>query len=198
MSQYSDAANGAKTQLTQISQGPAMQDASGFTGDDTVLPCTCRSGLSYALCCAPFVTGQAQAATAEALMRSRYTAYSRGEAAYLFETQHPDGRKVRDLADVTESIRRTEWTNLIILATSRGGEDDSEGIVEFVAASRSKAGGPMQVSSGDFAQMHERSRFVRENGRWYYADGDMLAAYEPKRNDPCWCGSGKKFKQCHG
>ncbi|MEZ5505160.1 MAG: YchJ family metal-binding protein [Gammaproteobacteria bacterium] len=46
--------------------------------------------------------------------------------------------------------------------------------------------------------LHERSRFVKEDGRWFYLDGEMLPLPSPGRNDPCWCGSGQKFKKCHG
>jgi SEC-C motif-containing protein len=91
-------------------------------------------------------------------------------------------------------VRGTEWLGLDILATERGGETDTDGIVEFVA--RGITGG------APFAQ-RERARFRRVDDRWYYVDGTIIR--EPVRrvatagrNDPCPCGSGKKYKRCHG
>lgn len=163
--------------------------------------CPCRSGAEFSQCCQPFIKGETPAPTAEALMRSRYSAFSEGAADYLVETQHKSTRSGRDLADVLKTIRETEWVHLTILETERGQKNDTEGVVEFVAAFKGKPqslsllGAPAAMEIG---QMHERSTFVREGERWFYVDGEALPAHEPKRNEPCWCGSGKKFKQCHG
>ena len=127
-------------------------------------------------------------------MRSRYTAYVRGAIDYLIETHDASTRGDVDRAGVANWSRQTEWLGLEILDTVRGGEDDEDGIVEFVARGRTR-GTP-------FAQ-RERSRFRRHDGRWYYVDGSH--AHEPARaatavgrNDPCPCGSGMKYKRCHG
>jgi SEC-C motif-containing protein len=132
--------------------------------------------------------GQAQAATAEALMRSRYTAYHQGHIDYLIATHHPARRTPNQRTALADSVRTTTWEKLTVLAVSQGTADDREGTVEFVAYHS-------RPSSG---QIHERSRFVKQKGRWLYVDGDMLPPLWPKRNEPCWCGSGKKFKACHG
>jgi len=127
-------------------------------------------------------------------MRSRYTAYVRGEIAYLLATHHPSTRGGVDVDAVTRWSRDTTWLGLEIVATERGGVGEDAGIVEFIARGSTR-GTP-------FAQ-RERSRFRREDGRWYYVDGDAIAepvrrAAAPGRNDPCPCGSGQKYKRCHG
>lgn len=155
-------------------------------------PCPCQSGQSFETCCGPFLAG-APAPTALALMRSRYTAYARGDAAYLARTLAPEHRAGFDAADVGASMRETRWLGLEILDTVDGGADDSTGIVEFVARFQAQ---------GQTRALHERSRFRRDesDGRWVYVDGETAVqpVKKPGRNDPCPCGSGMKFKQCCG
>ena len=125
-------------------------------------------------------------------MRSRYTAYARGDVAHLARTLAPEHRAGFDMADVSAGMKQTRWLGLEILDTEAGGEKDSTGIVEFVA----------RFQARDKAQaLHERSRFRRDtDGSWVYVDGEttMQPVKKPGRNDPCPCGSGKKFKQCCG
>lgn len=127
-------------------------------------------------------------------MRSRYTAYVRGAIAYVVETHHPSTRDRVDVEAATRWSRDTTWLGLEIVTTARGGASDDAGVVEFIARGSTR-GVP-------FAQ-RERSRFTREAGRWYYVDGDIVreparAAAAPGRNEPCPCGSGQKYKRCHG
>jgi len=92
-------------------------------------------------------------------MRSRYTAYVLGLEDYLLATWHPDTRPASlGLADSPG-----QWLGLKVLATEAGGEGEQTGVVEFVA--RYKVNGRAQ-------RLQERSRFVREAGRWYYLDGE--------------------------
>lgn len=94
-------------------------------------------------------------------MRSRYCAYTRRDEAYLLRTWHPATRPDRlDLAQ-DDGLR---WPGLKIAKRSAGGANDSHGTVEFVA--RFKRGGKA-------GRMREISRFVREDGSWYYLDGEM-------------------------
>lgn len=155
-------------------------------------PCPCQSGLSFAACCGPILAG-APAPTALALMRSRYTAYARGDVAHLVRTLAPEHRAGFDAADVRAGMQTTQWLGLEILGTEDGGAADSSGIVEFVA--RFQAQGQMRA-------LHERSRFRRDegDGNWVYVDGETAVqpAKKPGRNDPCPCGSGRKFKHCCG
>jgi SEC-C motif-containing protein len=127
-------------------------------------------------------------------MRSRYTAYVRSAIDYLIETQAEETRRGLDRDVIARWSRETRWQGLEIVATERGGEQDDDGIVEFVARG---------VSQGAAFAQRERSRFRREGGRWYYVDGK--AAGEPARraaavgrNEPCPCGSGMKHKRCCG
>ncbi len=118
--------------------------------------CPCLSGLAYDACCAPLHAGSSSAQTAEQLMRSRYSAFAVGDPDYLKATWHDTTRpKVLEL----DADRR--WYRLDILRTERGGPFDIEGVVEFRAYHRSPDGKGSQ---------HEVSRFVREDGRWWYVD----------------------------
>ena len=120
--------------------------------------CPCGSGVGYAACCEPLHDGEREAATAEQLMRSRYSAYSRGLPDYLFRTWHPRTRPA-DVAIEPE----IEWTGLDVVDAAAGGADDDRGEVEFTAHYR---------EAGGHHAMHERSRFERRAGRWFYTDGD--------------------------
>ena len=154
--------------------------------------CPCGSGEPEERCCAPFLAG-APAPTALALMRSRYTAYVRCAVDYLVETHDPATRDDLDRAGIEKWSRETEWQGLEILDSEAGAAGDDEGMVEF------KARG---ATDGKPFVHHERSRFRRADGRWVFVAGQSPppARRKPQagRNDPCPCGSGKKFKRCHG
>ncbi|MBE7383011.1 MAG: YchJ family protein [Leptolyngbya sp. SIO1E4] len=150
--------------------------------------CPCGSQRAFSACCEPYLLGQAIAPTAEALMRSRYTAYCQGNVDYLVATHHPSKRTFSDRITLSKSVKNTTWLGLTIVSTARGQPQDETGMVEFVAIYR----------TGNVGQLHERSRFQKQKGRWFYLEGEHLPPVAPKRNEPCWCGSGKKFKQCHG
>jgi len=123
--------------------------------------CPCQSGRSYAQCCAPLHQGAA-APDAEALMRSRYAAYVRGDADYLLATWHASTRPERlDFGDAAA----TRWLGLDVKRHVR--QDAEHAVVEFVA--RYRIGGAPAV------RLHEISRFVREEGRWFYVDGEFPA-----------------------
>jgi SEC-C motif-containing protein len=100
-------------------------------------------------------------------MRSRYTAFVRGAIDYLLSTHDVSTRSKVDRAAITAWSRDTSWQGLQIIATDHGGENDAEGVVEFVA--RGKTNGT------PFAQK-ERSRFRRVDGRWFYVDGAIKQA----------------------
>ncbi|PSN12765.1 hypothetical protein C7293_18775 [filamentous cyanobacterium CCT1] len=159
--------------------------------------CPCGSGEGFGNCCQPYLLGREVAPTAEALMRSRYTAYHQGDVDYLIATHHPTQRYGGQRAALVQSVATTRWLGLRVLATEAGQTSDArgasqegerQGVVEFVAYYEDPKPG----------QVHERSRFVRQKERWFYVDGDALPPLVPKRGDPCWCGSGKKYKACHG
>ncbi|MGS2723313.1 YchJ family protein [Porticoccus sp. GXU_MW_L64] len=143
--------------------------------------CPCGSDQNYSHCCQPLHRGAA-ASSAEALMRSRYSAFSMGLIDYLISSHHPGKRTPNDRHNLQQTMENTRWLNLQII------DSTSENSVEFIATYEEKGG---------LGQLHERSSFVHENGHWYYLDGDQLTSPKINRNDPCPCGSGKKFKKCH-
>jgi len=158
--------------------------------------CPCGSGLMYGACCEPIIKGKRQAETAEALMRSRYAAYATGEIGHLGTSLQAADRDNFDPQSAKQWAESAEWKALEIVSAERGGPDDEDGIVEFKA--RYTANGQEQEQ-----EHHERARFARENGHWVFVEGrvigrDPYRREEPKigRNEPCGCGSGKKFKKC--
>jgi SEC-C motif-containing protein len=127
------------------------------SGRGTGEACPCGSGAARGLCCGPYLDGDAVAPTAEALMRSRYSAFVEGRRDYLLQTWAEDTRP-----ETLEFEPGQRWLGLSIRATSAGGAADDVGEVEFVARSRIEGRGQ---------RLHERSRFRRVNGRWVYVDG---------------------------
>lgn len=125
--------------------------------------CPCASGRDYIRCCGPLHAGSVVAPSAEALMRSRYSAFVLGLVDYLLASWHPSTRPVR-LELSTPGQPPLRWLGLRILAHAVA-DDGLRAEVEFIA--RHKQGG------GPAGRLHERSRFVREDGRWFYLDGEL-------------------------
>lgn len=155
--------------------------------------CPCGSGLSYDDCCGLLHAGRAAARTAEALMRSRYAAYVVGDIDYLFRTYDPASVAASSRAAAAEWAGSAHWKRLDVVARQMGGANDETGTVEFIA---------WYEQSGRLMAHHERSRFRRVEGAWVYTDGEVQSGdgglTQTGRNAPCPCGSGRKFKQCHG
>jgi SEC-C motif domain protein len=149
--------------------------------------CPCGSKKQYQYCCGQYLSGKATPETAEKLMRSRYTAFCRGNIDYLIATLHPDKRTTTDRTELIKTINNTQWIGLTIINTIKGKKTDSTGCVEFEAVYKTNEPG----------QLHERSQFIKNNGQWFYLKGDILSGTIPKRNALCWCGSGEKYKNCH-
>jgi len=158
--------------------------------------CPCCSGQEFSECCEPIIAGKKKAPTAEALMRSRYSAYATGRLAHLKATLLPKKQDEFDEAAASNWSDDAEWMGLEILSTEDGGADDEKGTVEFVANYELK----------DKVEAHrEIGQFSKVDGSWYYVDGKIVGQEPYKRphpkigrNDPCHCGSGKKFKKCCG
>ncbi len=156
--------------------------------------CPCGSKLPYTECCSQLISGAQPAKTAEQLMRSRYSAYVKNELDYLYSSLHPNHRTDYDEKSSRAWAERAQWHGIEILNTIDGGPDDLRGEVEFTVSF---------TENGVRQEHHELSSFQKEEGRWYFTTGKMLPAKQviretPKtgRNDPCPCGSGKKFKKC--
>jgi len=122
-------------------------------------PCPCGSGKTFDQCCEPCLSGEHPVATAEALMRSRYTAYVLGDSKYLLATWHPSTRP-----PTLELPTDVKWQSLKIRSASFGQHGDTTGTVEFIAISK---------TAGKAHRLQEISNFVYENGRWYYMDGNI-------------------------
>jgi SEC-C motif domain protein len=159
------------------------------------MECPCGTDLALEDCCGPIISGAKPAPTALALMRSRYTAYTQKNAEHVIQTHDPDTRDDVDPEATRDWAGRTEWLKLEVLDTKAGGETDDAGEVEFIARFRDERGREHNH--------HERSTFVRREGQWYYKDGTIqrqtpITRATPKvgRNEPCPCGSGKKYKKC--
>ena len=150
--------------------------------------CPCGSRKKFSYCCEKYHLAKESPATAEQLMRSRYTAFCTGNIDYLVATLHPDKRKKSDARELAKTINNTTWLGLTIVSTTQGKKKDIIGYVEFMAAF--KIDKPQQL--------HERSKFVKEDGKWFYVDGEFLPDLVLKGNDKCWCGSQKKYNKCHG
>jgi SEC-C motif-containing protein len=118
--------------------------------------CPCGSGAAYAACCRPLHKGEERAATAEQLMRSRFSAFAVGATDYLLRSWHSSTRPAR--LELDPGLR---WTRLEIQGSTGGGAFHTEGTVEFTAYSRWQDGGGEEA-------MHENSSFVRESGEWVY------------------------------
>lgn len=158
--------------------------------------CPCGSGLAYEACCEPIIKKQTKAETAEALMRSRFTAYAVQAIDHLRDSLQASDRQAFDAESAREWAKSAEWNKLEVLATEAGGVDDDHGIVEFKAH---------YTVDEQALEHHERAQFTREKGEWVFVEGrvigrDPYRREQPKigRNDPCNCGSGKKFKKCCG
>jgi len=178
--------------------------------------CPCESQKKYEDCCGPFLAGKAKPATAEQLMRSRYTAHVKADVAYIQKTLAPESAVGFDPEVTLAWAKGSKWKGLKVVSTQRGGPDDSKGVVEFVAT---------YERDGQGVEHHEVSRFKKtKEGDWQFIDGEAHEHAEgqghhhhgpddhdhaPKgtpvvregakvgRNDPCPCGSGKKYKKCH-
>jgi SEC-C motif-containing protein len=126
------------------------------------MSCPCGSGRPLDRCCGPLLDGAEPAATAEALMRSRYSAHVLVRVDYLVATHDAESRAGVDRAAVERWARESKWLGLTIVAREAGGPFDDEGVVEFKARYRQR---------GAVVVHHERSRFRRRDGRWFYRDG---------------------------
>ncbi len=153
--------------------------------------CPCCSGKDYSDCCQPVISGERKAATPEELMRARYSAYAKAEVDFIIDSTHPEKRAENDRAEIERWAKNSEWLGLQILNTA---EEPAQ--VEFIAT---------YADHGVKLEHHELAEFRKSKDEWFFYDGALVARHpfvrvEPKigRNDPCPCGSGKKYKKCCG
>jgi len=155
--------------------------------------CPCGTGKEFEKCCADYIAEKALPKTAEETMRSRYSAFVKHASEYILSTHHESTRSEINIDEIKEWSENSEWKGLEIVKTEKGLEGDNEGLVEFKAN---------YVAGGQPVEHHEVSTFKKEDGKWFFVDGkvlkDSVRRSEAKvgRNDPCPCGSGKKYKKC--
>lgn len=159
-------------------------------------PCFCGSEVTFSSCCQPLIQGKKVPSTAEELLRSRYSAFTQGEVDYIIQTNHSKTRDQLNRKEIEEWSKNSEWMGLSIVQKEAGLAGDQTGTIVFCAK---------YSTDGKTEEHWEQSFFEKENGEWRFLDakGVHTGTYkrtEPKigRNDPCACGSGKKFKKCCG
>ena len=156
--------------------------------------CPCNSNLEFDNCCKPFLDGTSKPQTAQALMRSRYTAFTLANVDYIQNTRHHRSQNKFNVEFTTKWASESTWHGLEIVNCKKGGKDDDRGEVEFIAR---------YTLDNEKHEHRETASFLKENDRWFFIDGDYIlpetfSRQNPKigRNDPCPCGSGKKYKKC--
>lgn len=160
------------------------------------MKCPCGSSKSYESCCAPIHAGAEIAATAEACMRARYSAFVKHEIDFLLSTIAPETREEGERSEIEKWSRESQWLGLHVRETQGGGPEDTKGTVEFVARF---------AQHGQENLHHELATFEKRDGVWLFVDGTTPEAktvvregQKVGRNEPCPCGSGKKYKKCCG
>jgi SEC-C motif domain protein len=153
--------------------------------------CFCGSDNTFEQCCKPIIDGTQPAPTAQALMRSRYSAYVIIASQYLIDSTHISQRANYSKTDIEAWAKESNWQKLEIIDCKKGLSDDSVGEIEFNA---------YYHDSKNILQIHhEKSIFKKESGDWFYVNGTIIPSKSIiNRNDACACGSGKKFKKCCG
>lgn len=167
--------------------------AAQLTGTNKPEPaqdCPCGSGRLFGDCCDPILTGQRPAASAELLMRARFTAHVAHDFRFLHDTHRPTAGKPYAAEGSEPAV---QWTRLVVHSHETGSDPD-KAFVDFSAYG---------LEAGVEKVLQEKAEFLRINGRWLYNREVRLgpapykaAAPKPGRNEPCPCGSGKKYKHC--
>ena len=150
--------------------------------------CPCGSKQEFSACCKPYLDAEKTPATPEALMRSRYTAYTQANIDYIKKTMR--GKAALGFNDIEASrwASRVIWIKLDVIRAYHEKDID---FVEFSA---------VFIEGNNLNSLHELSEFIYENDCWYYVEGSPLLSAGKQtltRNSKCPCGSQKKFKNCH-
>ena len=157
-------------------------------------PCPCGSQKDYLRCCGEYLNEQSLPQTPEALMRSRYTAYTLGDIAYIKKTMCGKARLDFNEEHAALWAKNAEWLGLQIINSGLDPQNKNVGFVEFIARYQDK---------NVLRTLHEHSQFQCLDGQWFYRDGEPFKPQKiplkqtTPRNAPCPCGSGKKYKNCH-
>ncbi|QOY52611.1 YchJ family protein [Candidatus Sulfurimonas baltica] len=143
------------------------------------MSCICGNKKDYNECCGAIINSKTKANSAEELMRSRYSAYVKGDSAYLLKTALKENLHVDDAKLIEEFSNSVEWLKLDVLHVEKN-------IVEFKAYYK---------ENEKINVLHEKSNFIFKDDMWLYVDGELFNS-KIERNESCPCGSGKKFKKC--
>ena len=158
--------------------------------------CPCGSELEYKECCEVYHLGSKTPETAEKLMRARYSAFAKNQIKFISESHKPGTTDFNE-KEATDWATSSTWKKLEIVKTEQGQENQTNGVVEFKAhyVDRDKK---------DIVH-HEIATFSKAEDKWFYDEGQIVghqpltrATEKVGRNEPCPCGSGKKFKKCCG
>lgn len=160
------------------------------------MSCPCGSNLDYNNCCEPFHLGEAKPETAQLLMKARYSAFVKNQIQFIADTHIP-GTEDFSIDEAREWATNSTWKGLKIVSAKNGLKEDKTGVVEFQALYS-------DAQDKDYLH-HEISTFKKVDDVWYYEDGQIVGTGPIKRsvpkvgrNEPCVCGSGKKYKKCCG
>ncbi len=156
--------------------------------------CHCGKEETFEKCCGKFISGSSYPETAEELMRARYSSYVTGDVEFVAKTQITEPGDDFNLDEAKRWSSESKWQGLTIKSATQQGEKAQ---VHFIAS--------YNDLEGNACKHQELSNFKKVDGKWLYAEGsivglDPIKREGPKvgRNDPCSCGSGKKFKKCCG
>lgn len=158
--------------------------------------CPCGNQTAFSYCCEPFISGEKIANSPEKLMRSRYSAYATKQSDYIYNTYAQTTRKLQLIDDIKAWAHDTHWVKLVIHCSSQYSSvsnkeaDLQNPTVEFSA---------YYFHQQQLFEMRECSNFIKEEAQWRYLDGTVSLHEQvniPKRNEPCFCHSSKKFKHC--
>ena len=160
------------------------------------MTCHCGKDESTETCCTPYLQGAQQPATAEELMRARYTAFVEADIDYIVKTHDPETVHSIDKDGTEQWAKDSKWLGLEILETEGGQVGDTTGSVKFCAS---------YELNGTKVEHREDAKFRHDGKQWLFVDGQQIAGPPVKRetpkvgrNDPCPCGNGKKYKNCCG
>lgn len=153
--------------------------------------CYCGNQKPFQQCCQPIILGRNKPETAEALMRSRFSAFCTQNLSYLVATHQPP--LGQSIPTEKEYSSENQWIGLKIIDTELGLKAHSHGYVEFIAF--------YTLATDDLEkplhQLSERSFFEQHNDQWFYVSGEASSRIKISRNETCPCQSGRKTKKCH-
>lgn len=149
------------------------------------MQCYCGSGHLLAECCHKIWQQDGDIVSAERVMRARYTAYVQGNIHFLQITTLPIQQPALDIVQITQWSQQTEWLGLRVLSHDLATHSEQHAWVVFEVICR---------ENGQIYTHHERSAFVKDTMSWRFIDPTV--SLKTERNQPCICGSAKKFKRC--